>query len=449
MRVAIIGGGFSGSVALVNLVQDAQSPLTIDWFEPHEPGEGVAYSTREPRHLLNVRAERMGALSHQPLHFLNWLTSSAGLAARNRLWPGEPVTADTYVPRVVYGAYLHYLVSEALDLAHRKDVTVNLWRARVTDLVARAGKRFVVKGARDDVLADAVILATGHLPVRRATAVSENVIDDFWDVNAQSQIRAALQKLKPDDEVLLMGTGLTAIDVIQTLRSTGFTGRITAVSRHGLFPNVQFHTTPFPAWEWVSNPARAPGTALSLLNGLRKKVRAAQAEGHSWQTVVESLRHVTPALWANLDTRERNKFWRRLSTFWSVHRHRMAPEVGREVQEAITSGKLRILASHTTDIDTALVINCTGASFDVSGVKSGLLRRLVDGELIEPHPNGGLALSSDGSAKGRMPGRIFPMGNLCVGEFLEITAVSEIREQAHDIAQRVLRLGRLPDFESN
>ena len=97
-RVGIVGGGFCGTLVLANLVEAAARPLVIELFEPMMLATGVAYSTTECTHLLNVRAERMGAFADQPDHFYRWLQSAAGKTAtvyiysqaRGRIGAGQP-----------------------------------------------------------------------------------------------------------------------------------------------------------------------------------------------------------------------------------------------------------------------------------------------------------------------------------------------------------------------
>src|SRR3954453_11900302 len=53
--VAIIGGGFSGTILAAQLARRGIASVLIDGSG--RMGRGVAYSTTEPTHLLNVRAE--------------------------------------------------------------------------------------------------------------------------------------------------------------------------------------------------------------------------------------------------------------------------------------------------------------------------------------------------------------------------------------------------------
>src|SRR5258705_258586 len=63
LPVAIVGGGFSGTILAAQLARRGVSSVLIDGSG--RMGRGVAYSTREPAHLLHVRAPGISALARQ------------------------------------------------------------------------------------------------------------------------------------------------------------------------------------------------------------------------------------------------------------------------------------------------------------------------------------------------------------------------------------------------
>ncbi|VUS35803.1 hypothetical protein SB6419_02492 [Klebsiella spallanzanii] len=59
-HVVIIGGGFSGAAVAIHLLRLVPAGGRVTLLEPREtPGAGVAYSTTEPSHRINVPAARM------------------------------------------------------------------------------------------------------------------------------------------------------------------------------------------------------------------------------------------------------------------------------------------------------------------------------------------------------------------------------------------------------
>ena len=464
--IAIIGGGFSGAMVLANLVRHAAAPLRIAWFEPHEFAEGAAYRTNHIEHLLNVRAERMGAFVGEAGHFLRWLGAPAGQAALAQFWPGQAVTGETYMPRRIYAAYLQDILAQTLERAPASNVDITRRKAMVTDLIPHPGGGAITvsyetgNGAQQ-IEVQAVVLATGNLPPRKTSfqrAETEDYVHDVWRAGSQFPAET-VSRLGPQDKVVLIGTGLTMIDMVQTLKAQGFTGHITAISRHGLIPRPQHHGIAYPSWAWVQAPHEAPQTVLGLLVRLKQEMRDAIAQGFGWQSVIESIRPVTRDLWERLPEEERKKFSKRLATFWSIHRHRMSPFVHSQILRFVTENHLRLVAGKIASVSgqdgkltvtwrngkqietlqARLVLNCTGPNHDASIGDSTLLQRLLARGLIETHPAGGIRVTSDSLARGAQQAKIFPMGALLVGEFLESTAVPEIRDQAGRIAAILLR----------
>ena len=93
-HVAIIGGGFSGTLQAINLLRH-EGPRATLIERARNPGLGVAYGAAQDEHLLNVRAGGMSAIPDEPDHFVRWL------AAR-----GVANAGASFVQRIVYGEYL-------------------------------------------------------------------------------------------------------------------------------------------------------------------------------------------------------------------------------------------------------------------------------------------------------------------------------------------------------
>jgi len=473
-RIAVIGGGFSGAMIVANLIKKASGNLEIEWFESESTlGTGVAYGTKDSVHLLNVRAERMGAFAGQPEDFFRWLQTDEGKNIAEKISPGANYTADQFVPRVLYGEYVKHIVKETLAEAKRKEIKVRISHSRVIDaslhdeysqqmmLIIQRG------GLQQEVLVDAVVLATGNLPPRNfhfqtgLVTSKGNYVKDVWNPLADGPFPNQVHELSPDSNIVVIGTGLTMVDTVLTLRYRGYKGTITAISRNGLLPASHAHGKAYPAWEWVLAPQFAPKTASQLFSKLRQEIKRAEKQGYDWRAVVDSLRPVTQTLWQQLHTSEKRKFMSRLFTLWNIHRHRMAPELYETLRDMQKSGSLTIIAGKiyyvgsdkdgltvayrkrgTNRIETlrpTLVLNCTGTEYDIAASDHTLLKNLRDRELITVGPlRAGIEITASGTAKGPASDAIFPIGTLMVGELLECTAVPELREQAAQTATNVL-----------
>lgn len=474
-RIAIVGGGFSGLMVLANLVKQADKPFTVEWFNRDDTlGAGLAYGTKLNTHLLNVRADRMGAFSGQPEGFYQWLRTAKGITRTARVWPGNDFEETSFLPRLLYAEYLKHIMEETLNEAEGKGILVTRHRADVTDAaldnpVTQQMMLSVRQGnLKGNMLVDAMVLATGNLPPRRFGFLAginnpqAHYVPDVWNVADCPQFTRSVKYMPDDAEIVILGTGLTAVDMVFTLRAKGFNGKITAISRNGALPQVHKTCDTYRPWLWCIDTRQAPKTALGLFTGLRHEVKQAQQRGYDWRAVLDSLRPVTQTLWRQLDVQEKRRFLQKLSTLWNIHRHRMAPQIQEQLLAMQQESTFRVIAGmiyhvgsekdHLTlsfrrrgqnrmeTITPVLVINCTGPEYDIANCNHELLKNLRDRGLITVGAlRVGIELNASGTAKGEAGDALFPIGPMLMGEFLECTAVPELREAAARVAGQVIR----------
>jgi len=436
--VAVIGGGASGALAALALLGRPSGPDVIV-VEPRATlGHGVAYSTSDQAHRLNVAAGMMSAFPARPDHFVEW--------GAERL---PSFTAFSFAPRALYGTYL---TDTLHDAANGRLVHV---QASATS-VRREGDGFAVQLDRGGSLrADHVVLALGHASAA-SLPVLESGLGGDHAYAADPWADEALRTL-PRGTALLVGSGLTAVDVALSLADRDPAASIIALSRNGLRPLD--HRSGGAAESPPVVSALRPKTALGLLRAVRAEVALAASQDGDWRDVVNRLRPTTQQIWQSLPAREKLRFQRRLARFWEVHRHRMAPEVAARIAELEQEGRLRFVAGrvcsaerrgdrievvaelrggHRIELATDAVVNCTGTQ---AGIRQHpLLARLESAGLCAPGPLG-LGVATDGSGRvldrsGRAIG-IYTLGPLRRGELWETTAVPEIRTQAFALAEHI------------
>lgn len=436
--VVIIGGGFSGVAVAAQLAARPKPPRIIVLERAPRFGPGLAYSTSEKAHVLNVRASGMSLFADKPDDFAEWLK------AKNAAAPAA------FAPRRVFGQY----AAEQLDRA--RGFLGRLIEKRRGEAVAcrRDGDAWVIELASGKTLnADAVVLATGHrqpapLPVFEAAGVP---MISAWD-------RAALNRI-PRGDVLLLGAGLTMVDVAISLASRRKGGAIYALSRRGLTPRPHLDPPVAPPHDVIELPL----TLSEAVFAFRAEVARMAERGQPWQLAMERMRHHTAALWRRLPTETQRRFLRHLRPWWDVHRHRMAPEIAAQVEALKARGRLRVLAGEIVSVeprqrgytvqhrqrgsmvrhklDVAAIVNCTGGAMDVTRSDDPLLLQMLSDGLVRPAPNGlGLDLDADAralNAEGRASETLFVIGPLSQGAFWESTAVPDLRVWAADIAARL------------
>src|SRR5580704_17915245 len=105
--VAIVGSGFCGSMHAVRLALRSDAPLRIALIDGAAAfGNGVAFGTTRPEHLLNVPAGKMSAFPESPEHFLTWLRTNKSVVADLGIRDSQ---ATDFLPRAAYGRYLSSL----------------------------------------------------------------------------------------------------------------------------------------------------------------------------------------------------------------------------------------------------------------------------------------------------------------------------------------------------
>ena len=442
--VAIIGGGFSGALLALHLLRSRTEGLSIHLIEKGQAfARGVAYSTRRPDHLLNVRAGNMSAYPDRPAHFQDWLALQTGKAA-------DPFS---FAPRWVYGDYLQAELRAAAQSGEAAG-RLTLVGDEATEVVRACGRLVVRLALGRAMQADVVVFATGHgaptevVPPDARFATDPRYVPNPWAENA-------LDRIKPDERVLLLGSGLTAVDVISGLESAGHTAEIIALSRHGLLPRR--HARTFGATvDW------APKQGEPLSKSLRRLRRQADRLS-DWRRAFDGVREQVQEIWLGLSESERRRALRHLRPWWDVHRHRMAPEVAARIDGAVASGRLRVLAGRMLSLRTEIggvtvtwrqrtntsvradrvewVVNCTGPEGDPRRSGNGVVRGLIASGLARPDPlNLGLDVADDGrliGADGAPAPDMFGLGPLTRGALWEVTAVPDIRIQAARLAARL------------
>ena len=434
-HVAIIGGGFSGTLLAVNLLRHDGPRATLIERRAHT-ARGVAYSAAHPDHLLNVRAENMSALPDDPGHFVRWLEQNrAGLGG--------------FVPRLVYGDYLDALLEETVQRSNGRLAVV---RGEARDLVSQGGRVRITLDDGHVVTADSAVLAPGNLPPHApagldpATLPKGSYVADPWHGDI-------LEGLGEKDTVLVLGTGLTMVDVALLLEANGFGGRIVALSRHGLVPRA--HVEGLPRTHRAERPEP---TASGLLQALRER-----AAGVDWRAAVDELRPFTQSIWRAMEVAERRRFLRHLRPWWDVHRHRLAPSVAQRIEAMRADGRLTVIAGkvmradaegehvrfhyrprHCDGVDTlrvSRIINGTGPQGDLTATTEPLLLNLTERGMLRPDAlRIGIDVDQDSRAIGRdgaASDRLMVIGPMTRGSFWEIVAVPDIRRQAWSVARRL------------
>jgi uncharacterized NAD(P)/FAD-binding protein YdhS len=445
--VAIIGAGASG-ILLANALVRPPRPVRVVLVDP-DPGRGVAYAGSDPHRLLNTRVGAMSLDAGQPLGFLEWLE-----VYRER--PGG-WSAEDFAPRSLFGDYLQHrlfnLVSRTPGLG---STSVTRSRAVAAERTANGWSVRLADGGR--LQARTLVLAAGPARPRPLIfhgrgQIEAQVLDDPWD-------EGGLRGLPQGSTVLLIGTGLTALDAAEAVWRRDPEAKVLAVSRHGLLPRV--HASPAASGPVLTAPY--PSTARELYAKLRAAAEFVEGDGALRHGVFLGLREIAARLWSGLAIEERAMFLRHFRRYWEVERQRIPPAQAKVIQQAAADGRFEVVRGRLAEakaipsgqgarvalltsqgpraLEAGRIINCTGPEPDPFRSRNPLLLDLLAQGAAATDPLGlGLDVDDDShvlDAQGRPTPSLYALGSLTQGRFFEITGVAEIRAQAERLAGSIL-----------
>ena len=434
--VAIIGGGFSGTMLAAQLARRGIESLLVDGSG--RIGRGTAYSTAQPAHLLNIPAERMSAWPEDLADFEN-LAAAQGASGKD------------YVERRLYGVYLTDILDQAVAGGH-----VRTADAEAVEAQRVGGTWHVALSDGTRVEAGSLVLAIGNqqpgVP-RLFEGAGNRFVADPW---GSSAAEAVAELAESGANALILGTGLTMVDLALSLDAAGHRGRLVAMSRRGLLPRAHVYDVP-------KLEVAAEEVPLGKLRTVARWLRDCGAR-HGWRSAVDSLRPHSHRIWASLDEPEQRRFVRHARAWWDVHRHRIAPPVADTIARMISEGRLEVMAARVVglkpdsdglavryrrrgseqerELRVAFAFNCTGPLHAMSSTCNPLLRSLLGSRAARPDQlDIGLAVDAQSRVIGS--DRLWALGALTKGRYWEIIAVPDIRGQVAAVAQDIeMELGR-------
>jgi uncharacterized NAD(P)/FAD-binding protein YdhS len=429
--VAIIGGGASGTILAAQLARRGIRSALIEGGG--RLARGAAYSTTEPAHLLNVRAEGMSAWAGEPDHFVKRFEAEGG-------------DRRGFAERRLFGRYLGEILEEAIASGNTRVLETEAVGAERSN-----GGWQIRLGDSETLDSSALVLAIGNQepePLRAFADARQKLIRNPWGEEARAAVRRLAES---NGSALLIGTGLTMVDLVLSLDAAGHTGRIVAVSRRGQIPRA--HADYEPA------PVEQDQVPTGSLRGLWRWLRRRSAEV-GWRAAVDSLRPHSHPLWQSLDTDQQKRFVRHARPWWDVHRHRIAPQVADTVARLIAEGRLEVMAGRIVSARNVAGVmeveirkrgatapeteqfeyafNCTGPLHSIGLTRNPLLRSLLDADAVRPD-HLGIGLEVDERSRTEGGERLWALGPLTKGRYWEIVAVPDIREQAAAVAEDIAR----------
>lgn len=439
--IAIVGGGAAAAAMVLALAAHTTAACSVLWVAPADcDGRGLAYSTRDAAHRLNVPAARMSARADRPSDWVDFLNAVDGHA--------DPCA---YYPRRRYGDYLARRVADGWT-----QLRGERWLTVATG-ARHDGRDWILLGADGlERRAQHLLLAIGpqaqHAPAGVDPALLRSHryrIDPYVWANTA-------QPISHVSDIVIIGSGLTAVDLVLSAARQNGAAVIHLLSRHGALPAT--HAAPQPPMADLLDGADRMPAVSQMLRLLR-----ARGTSGDWRARVDSLRERSGERWQRWSLAEQRRFLRHARWAWDCARHRMAPEIAAAIAALRQNGRLQVhqgrLLSATPDqqrvavrwrprgsesiVDhrTDLVLQATGLNTAVSRTSDPLLRSLLDGGWARADAlDMGLAVDTDQALLGtdaQPRGDAHVLGALARGSRYECLAMPEIRTTAAAIAKRL------------
>lgn len=455
--IAIIGGGFTGAAIAYHLAR-ARTPGRTIVFEPRaQVGAGLAYSSKDWQHRINVPAGKMSLLPGADDHFLQWIERTGAVEDDpDALGPD----GQLYPRRSVFGRYVNAHLAPFLDdhaVRHVQDHVV---------LVKRDGASwFIQTDSGSAIRADIVIVATTHPSPVAPHVLAKDLAGDVRFVTDATRLDA-LAHIGAGDRILVVGNGLTAADVIASLDARGHRGRITALSRRGLRSRGHPASPAEPFGNFTDLP---PVGAIGFLQRVRAEIGRAATQGNSWHAVIDAVRAQAQAIWPLLPVAEQRKIVRHLRPFWDVHRFRIAPQPEAVIERRIAERSLDIVSGRIVGVEAkpehisvswrSRRSGLTSENFDAVVVTTGPAHESVlqsqsylaglahDGWLVPDAVGLGISCDRQGraiSSQGNATTTLYVAGPLARGTFGELMGLPQVSDYAHQIALSVASDFALP-----
>ncbi|WP_266182551.1 FAD/NAD(P)-binding protein [Dyella humicola] len=451
--IAVIGGGAAGAAAFGELLAQCHDG-TVHWIVgPEAPGRGVAYATRDDRHLLNVRASSMGIFLEQGEEFIQHASRQLG-----------QVKGTDFLPRRLFGDFIQAQVGARIDAARKAGHSFRIHPESARELLGRPGGGYAVRIDADRWLeVSHIVLAVGALAQRPLRTVSPAALSsgayelDPWRLD---------RRVKAPRRVLVIGTGLTAVDALLSASMQWPNAELVAVSRHGLLPctHAPLPLASYPQQEQLNQALLACDGVAPMVRLVRKAME--DVPDVDWRSVIDGMRPINALLWQQLSNDQRRQFLRHARWIWEASRHRMAPASGQLIHQLQEEGRLQVHAARVLEVEGAaplqvtlreratqlvstleadLAIQATGLDTAVAYGAHDLLSQLLrDGLAVADPLQLGVLARADGQLlgeSGEPQGGLYAIGSLLRGNLWECTAMPEIRIAAHRLAARFSERG--------
>lgn len=437
-EIVIVGDGFAAAIMLIHLLRKEVPATAITLIGPGAIGKGNAYSCTSQSYRLNVREDLLITFSDDPLHFSRW--------AQNHIHdPNAKTEVGNFYRRNDFGSYVSELVSHELGARQMHHIA-----ARVRKIFRKGNDWSLSLDNHDELIAKQLIIATGNAPPIWPCDVNTKFASPAWihtHLVENPWTGEYLQDIRADEDIILLGGGLTALDAINALAEQGHRGMIYVISPRKIFPPVQ------ASWQRLKEPNWPKKLSpRDLIRFMRAYLPSADAASSEWQCAWEELRVNLNTIWQQFSAAQRLILLQRVGWIWSLYRFRAAPQTiasyeqlreknqihfifGRAKQINCAEPYIRVLLDNGGELAGERIINCTGVGVDP------LLSNLISSQLAIPDAlQQSIAIDTNFrvlDSNQQAWENLWLIGPATMGSLGDVVAASAITKQAEQLAEQI------------
>lgn len=426
-KIAVIGFGFCAKILISHLIaKDKKSKFLIFDYKK-ENLQNHAFANFSPHYILNVSANNMSAFSNNKYDFCNFLQ-------KNYPQILNKIGESGHAPRHIYGEYIEEISSKYLN----NNQQISFIQKEVVTITTNSEANFFITTKDNEKFeANKVVIATSFkqktLPF--STPKSGKIINKLWN----DSLNFHQNPLDNNSTCLIVGAGLSAVDVIVGLKNKNFTGKIFVNSRRGNFPKPHI-SEEFEKPDFIK-ATDAKNGILFLCLKIRKFLK--ENKEFDLRHVVDSIRNITQELWHNLDNDNKKKLLR-LLPYWNIFRHRAPAQSIEIIEQMIKNKQLEIIKGKIESVEekngkiianfdnkkvtTDYLVNCLGFEFNPN--KYNLFKQMIDEKLLAPD----IMMVKSANKN------IHLLGGLNIGKHFEITSVPSLRVDVENLAQHLQQI---------